>query len=110
MYDEYAEVKEKYAAVIKDLLTKRFGDEIIFDPIVIRADPASEPDPEHPSLFAYIAYDGDASKMDSNFRFEFTEELWPHSIEFGFPSVPVQEFVPKAKWAGFWPGLKAWIG
>ena len=45
MYDEYAEVKEKYAAVIKDLLTKRFGDEIVFDPIVIRADPDAGPDP-----------------------------------------------------------------
>lgn len=109
MYDEYAEVKEKYAAVIKDLLTKRFGDEIVFDPIVIRADPDAGPDPEFPSLWAYICYDGDDSKMDSQFRFEFTEELWPHSRQLGFPSVPVQSFVPKANWPQFWPGLKAWI-
>lgn len=109
MYDDYAEVKEKYAAIVKDLLTKRFGDEIIFDPIVIRADPESGPDPKRPALFAYICYDGDNTKMDSDFRFEFTEELWPHAIELGFPSVPVQSFVPKANWTEYGPRLQAWI-
>ena len=109
MYDDYAEVKEKYTAIIKDLLTKRFGDEIIFDPIVIRIDPEWEPDPSCPTLFSYICYDGDDSKMDSNFRFEFTEELWPHAIELGFPSVPDQSFVSKAEWAEYWPRLKSWI-
>ena len=109
MYDDYGEVKEKYTKIIKDLLTRRFGDEIVFDPIVIKADPLVCPDPEIPELIAYIAYDGDGSRLDSDFRFEFTEELWPHAIELGFPSVPVQWFVSKANWKSFWPRLKKWI-
>lgn len=110
MHIDYDAVEEKYAGIIKDLLAKRFGDEIAFDPIVVKADPLVCPDPDLPELIAYIAYDGDGSKLDSDFRFEFTEELWPHAIELGFPSVPVQEFVPKANWIGFWPRLQRWIG
>lgn len=109
MYYDYGEVKEKYTEIIRDLLTRRFGDEIIFDPIVIKADPLVCPDSEIPELFSYIAYDGDGSKLDSEFRFEFTEELWPHAIELGFPSVPVQCFVSKTNWESFWPRLKKWI-
>ena len=42
---DYSEVKEKYTEIIKDLLTQRFGDEIVFDPIVVKADPEVCPDP-----------------------------------------------------------------
>lgn len=109
MHIDYGEVKERYTEIIKDLLTQRFGDEIVFDPIVIKADPEVCPDPETPSLFAYIAFNGDDSKLDYDFRTELTEELWPHAIELGFPSVPVQEFVPKANWDRLWPEFKAWF-
>ncbi len=109
MYIDYNEVEEKYAAIIKKLLAERFGDEIVFDPIVVKADPLVCPDPDLPELIAYIVYAGDGSKLDSDFRFEFTEELWPHAIELGFPSVPVQTFVSKSNWVGFWPRLQQWM-
>ena len=93
--------KSKYAAIIKNPLAKRFGDEIVFDPIVVKADPLVCPDPDLPEMIAYIAYAGDGSKLDSDFRFEFTEEPWPHAIELGFSSVPVQAFVSKSNRVGF---------
>ena len=68
MYIDYNEVEEKYTEIIKNLLAKRFGDEIVFDPIVVKADPLVCPDPDLPELIAYIAYAGDGSKLGLGFQ------------------------------------------
>ncbi len=55
------EVTDKVADIVRELLTERFKDEFVFDPIIV--EPKFDHDDEE-YLNIYIVFDGDQDRLD----------------------------------------------
>ncbi len=96
-----AENKNKIAGTIKNLLTERFHDEFVFDPVVVRHEIDHDGD-EY--LEIYVVYDGDQKNLDAGWIVRLSGHIWPESIAVGVPSVPGISFVEKSEWEELFAG------
>ena len=87
------EVPSRVADIVRDLLTERFRDEFVFDPIIV------EPEVDHDGdeyLKIYVVFDGDQKDLSRRIR--------PDLAEMGVPGVPGFSFVEKSEWEQLFAG------
>ena len=89
------ENKNRIAGMVKNLLTQRFQNQFIFDPIVVRHEIDHDGD-EY--LNIYVVFDGDQKDLDAGWAVKLSGHIWPESIAMGVPSVPGLSFVEKSEW------------
>ena len=80
-----ADIPDKIAAIVKDLLTERFQDEFVFDPIIV------EPEIDHDGdeyLKIYVVFDGDQKNLDPGWTLGLSGRVWQEVAEMGVPGVP----------------------
>ena len=80
---------------IREMLTERFNDTFIFNPIVVI--PRVDHDGDH-YLHAYIVFEGDQTQLDAAWTLGLSGRLWRQSEQLGFPGIPMQSFVEKSEW------------
>ena len=76
-------------------LRGRFDGELEFGPIVVM--PRVDQDGDA-YFHAYIVFEGDQDRLDPLWTLQLYSRLWPHSIELGYPGIPMQSFVAKSEW------------
>ena len=82
------------------LLYDRFGDEFVFDPILIQPKMDYIHGEEYVNIF--IVLDGDGSKLDAGWTAGLSLLMYPKMEELGLPSIATQQFVLKSEWDE-WP-------
>lgn len=90
-----AEVTEKVAAVARDLLYERFGDDFIFDPIIVEQKVDHDGD-EY--LEIYIVYDGDYKNLDPGWTVGLGLRMMPALFEIGVAEPPGHLLIEKSEW------------
>jgi len=78
------------------LLYDRFGDEFVFDPILIQ--PKTDYIHGDEYLLITIVLDGDGSKLDAGWTMRMTGFLRPKLSELGLPEIAPHLFVLKSEW------------
>ena len=81
--------------LLSEVLRSRFAGELEFGPIVVI--PRVDQDGDA-YLHAYVVFDGDQDRLDPVWTLQLYSRLWPHSIELGYPGIPMQSFVAKSEW------------
>ena len=89
------EVQQKLAGIVKDLLTERFQDDFIFDPIIVQSH-FDEYDDEY--LHVYIVFDGDQKKLDPAWTVGLSGRIWGDVEKLGYPNLPSRSFIEKSEW------------
>ena len=95
------EIPGRVAGIVKDLLTERFQDEFVFDPIVVR------PEIDHDGdeyLEIYVVFDGDQKNLDPGWTLGLSARVWQEVAEMGVPGVPGISYVEKSEWEELFAG------
>ena len=95
------EIPDKVAGMVKDLLTERFQDEFVFDPIIV------EPEIDHDGdeyLKIYVVFDGDQKNLDPGWTLGLSARVWQEVAEMGVPGVPGISYVEKSEWEELFAG------
>ncbi len=96
-----AEIPSRVADIVRDLLTERFRDEFVFDPIIV------EPEVDHDGdeyLKIYVVFDGDQKNLDPGWTLGLSRRIRPELVEMGVPGVPGFSFVEKSEWEELFAG------
>ena len=90
---------DKVASIVAAILEERFGDEFVFDPIVVipKVDDYYIDD-VFPYIHTYIVFDGDQAKLDPHWTAGMARRLIPRLTEIGVDDFPVTSFVSKSGW------------
>ena len=96
-----AEVQQKVAGMMRDLLTERFQDELVFDPIIVQSE-FDEYDDEY--LHIYIVFDGDQKKLIPDKTIGLSGCLWEDVEKLGYPHLPSRSFIEKSEWEELFAG------
>lgn len=86
---------DEISELIRNVLRKRFADELEFGPIVVL--PRFDDDGEE-YLHSYIVFDGDQKKLDPTWTLRLSRRLWSRAEKLGYPGIPIQSFVKKSEW------------
>ena len=90
------EVQQKVAGLVQDLLTERFKDDFVFDPIIVQSE-FDEYDDEY--LHVYIVFDGDRKNLDPAWTVGVSGRIWEDAEKLGYPNAPSHSFIKKSEWA-----------
>ena len=96
-----ADIPDKVAGIVKNLLTERFQDEFVFDPIIV------EPEIDHDGdeyLKIYVVFDGDQKNLDPGWTLGLSGRVWQEVAEMGVPGVPGISYVEKSEWEELFAG------
>ena len=90
-----AETMDQVAALTREILEERFGDDFVFDPILVipRIDQYGD---EY--LEIKVVYDGDARKLDLGWTAGLGWRMWDDVEKTGAPGKPTYGFVEKSDW------------
>ena len=91
---------DKVASIISDTLEERFGDEFVFDPIVVIPEVDDYGEDIFPYLDIYIVFDGDQTKLDPRWTGGHLIGLLMERMEeeIGIDEFPSPSFVAKSGW------------
>ena len=89
------ETMEKVADIARDLLEERFGDDFVFDPIIVNQKVDHDGD-EY--LEIRIIYDGDVKKLDLDWTLSMGRLMEPALLEIGVAELPSRAFIEKSDW------------
>ena len=96
-----ADIPDKVAGIVKDLLTERFQDQFVFDPIVVR------PEIDHDGdeyLEIYVVFDGDQKNLDPGWTLGLSRRIRPDLEALGVLGVPGISYVEKSEWEELFAG------
>ena len=86
---------DQVADIVREILSDRFGDEFVFDPIDVI--PRVDHDGDE-YLHIYIVFDGDQQLLDPEWTLGLGVRIWPQLIELGFPNPPAKSFIERSEW------------
>ena len=95
---------DRIADLCRQLLSDRFGDTFVFDPIIVKREIDHDGD-EY--VHVYIVFDGDQNELDPSWTVGLNGRLWPHLVEMGFDNPPSKSFIEKSEWLDN-PLVKVW--
>ncbi len=90
-----ADVLDKVADIARDLLEERFGDDFVFDPIIVNQ--KVDHDGEE-YLEIRIIYDGDVKNLALDWTISMARLMEPALLEIGVTGIPSRRFVEKSDW------------
>ena len=85
----------KVAEITRNLLEERFGDDFVFDPIIVapRLDPY-----DNDYLEIQVVYDGDYDKLDIEWMLSLPRRMRPELLSLELDDHPFHSFVEKSDW------------
>ena len=86
---------EKVADIARDLLTERFGNDLVFDPVFAKSLVDHYGDDY---IQLYLVFDGDEKKLDLDWTIEMVFEMEPALNEIGVYDLPGKFFIKKSEW------------
>ena len=89
------EVIRKVEAIVRKALDEMFGDEFVFDPVVVN------PEIDHYGdefLHIYIVFDGDQKGLKPKLTLSLIDRLVGEMTEDEMPHVPGTSFIAKSEW------------
>ena len=86
---------EKVEKLVREYLSKAFGDELIFDPIIVKR--AIDHDGDE-FVDIYMVFEGDENALKPALTMGLTAHLRPHLIKMGFEMPPGRSFLLKSEW------------
>ena len=89
------EVTDAAAEVVRGLLVERYGDTLVFDPIVVIPQ-VDDYDKEY--LDIYIAFDGQREMLGAKLRIRLYTLVKPGLAELGVQTTPTFSFISKTDW------------
>ena len=89
------ETIKKVEKIVRTALEERFGDEFVFDPIIV--EPWFGIDDEE-YLHIYIVYDGDQKKLDPTWTIGLYDIILDQTTEDEVFTSPSKSFVEKSEW------------
>ena len=89
------ETMKKVEKIVRTALEERFGDEFVFDPIIV--EPWFGIDDEE-FLHIYIVYDGDQKRLDPGWTIGLSSIILDQTTEDEVFTTPVKGFVEKSEW------------
>ena len=98
------ELREKAASIVAEKLEERFGDEFVFDPIMVIPKIDDYGEDYFPYLDIYVVFDGDQANLDPSWTAGMAGRLIPQLMELGVDEFPVTGFVAKSEWK--WMGRR----
>ncbi len=90
-----AKVPGKVADLVREELTRRFGNDLVFD--LIKVVPMIDHDGDE-YLRIYIVLDGDLSLLPPIWRLELLRSIQPQLTELGVSNIPNSTLVEKSEW------------
>lgn len=100
------ELREKVASIFAEALEERFGDELVFNPIIVIPKVDDYGEDVFPYIHVYVVFDGDQAKLDPDWTLTLTRRIRPSLIEAGVEEFPVKSFVSKSEWKYMKPKLE----
>ena len=92
-----AETMDKVAAHTRKLLEERFGDDFVFDPILVHSRIDYHYGDEYVEI--KVVYDGDRKNLDPLWTAGLRARTWDALDELGVPGLPASfGFVEKSDW------------
>ena len=85
----------KVAEITRNLLEERFGNDFVFDPIIVKAKVDQYNDDY---LEIHIVYDGDYNNLDVQWRLGLTGRMRPALLALGLDDHPSHIFTEKSEW------------
>ena len=89
------------ASIVSEMLVQRFGDEFVFDPIIV--EPEIDRDGEE-YLHITIVFDGDQKHLGPEWTAGLLGRIFPKLIELGIDEFPSKSFVEKSEWEALQKG------
>ena len=100
-------LRDKVAEIVRETLTERFADELVFDPIrVIPAVDEYGDGDGQPYLRIMIVFDGDQKALDPRWTSGLIRRIRPKLLEAGVEEFPSPSFVEKSEWPRLQRSLK----
>lgn len=100
-------VLKKIEDFVRQAVEERFGDEFVFDPILVVAheDPFGDE-----RVHMYVVYDGDPAKLDPDWAVRLISMVIDHMTEEDLPTMPLKRFIHKSEWEKFYYyNVEPWI-
>ena len=89
------ETLEKVERIVRDAVERRFGQDFVFDPIVV--EPRLDMDDDE-YLHVYVVYKGDRKKLDTSWTLGLTGIILDETTEDEVWHIPSKSFVPSHEW------------
>ena len=89
------EKAEKVAEITRNLLEERFGDDFVFDPIIVKAR-VDHYDNDYVEI--QVVYDGDYDKLDIKWMLGLTRRMRPALLAMDLDDHPSHHFTEKSDW------------
>lgn len=100
-------VLKKIEDIVRQTVEERFGDEFVFDPILViaREDIWGED-----RVFIYVVYDGDPDKLDPGWTVTLVGKVTDRMSEGELSVVPFKHFIHVSEWDEFYRyNVARWI-
>ena len=94
-------VLEKVENIVRTALDERFGDEFVFDPIIVKRRYYYD-DEEY--LHVYVVCDGDFDKLPASWTGRLPGIIVDNTSEEELPGIPSKTFIGKAEWLEVYEG------
>ena len=97
----------KVERLVRQALQERFGDEFVFDPIIV----ASHPDAfDDERVHIYVVYDNEGKAAGPRWVGQLMMYVQDRVPEEELPLVPLVTFIPKSSWgSGYREQVERWI-
>ena len=102
-----SDVLKKIERIVRQAVEERFGDDFVFDPVLVIA---HEDYWDNERVFIYVVYDGDFDKLDPEWTVALTGRVIEQTTEEELPLVPIRHFIHKSEWPVFYRyNVARWI-
>ena len=94
---KYDSVKGQVADIYRSHLEKKFGDRLVFDPIVVVPEFSHYLEDVYLHIYVVVAGDEDGNALDPSFLNSLHRRMRPELLELGVTNIPVDSYIDKSE-------------
>lgn len=88
-------VKDQVASIYRNHLEGKFGNRLVFDPIVVVPEFSYYLDDEYLHIYVVVDGDEDGNALDPSFLNSLYRRMRPELLELGVTNIPVDSYIDK---------------